>query len=145
MAGIEFKEEDFSYSDISILNMKVDKISPDWLINIYVPNPNTLVYRASLINGQISVESTKEIINAEKVKQMFYMFHIDEKTASSFNWRNAKINAIDKKEQLRILEELTNMDILQFGRYGLWNNKVLIDETIWQAKEIRDVILGSQL
>ena len=140
MAGVKIKEEDFSYSDISILNMKVDKISPNWLINIYVPNPDTLIYRASIINGQISIESTKPISNIEKAKQMFYMFHIDEKTATDFNWRNAKINSIDNKERIDLLNVLGEMGIVQIGRYGMWDNKILIDETIEQSKRVTELI-----
>jgi hypothetical protein len=40
---------------IYITNYKVEKIVPNWMINLYIPDPNTPVYRASILNGICSV------------------------------------------------------------------------------------------
>ena len=121
-----------------ITNYKVEKIVPNWMINLYVPDPLTPVYRASILNGVCSVESMRSLTEEEilTTRNLLSMFHLTEDTPETFTWNTGKVISISKDDREKVLEELHQHRIYQIGRFGLWNRKLLVDSTINQAKEV---------
>lgn len=123
---------------VYITNFKVERIVPDWMINIYIPDPASPIYRASILNGICSVESMKELDGREIVnaKNTLNMFHFADEKETSFVWKTGKVISLSPDDRLKVFEELKRMNIYQVGRFGVWNRKLLIDSTINQSKEI---------
>jgi hypothetical protein len=129
---------------VHITNYKVDRIVPNWMINLYIPDPNSPVYRASLLNGVCSVESMRELNEHEIyfTRNVLGMFHISLEEPEKFTWKTGKVTSISIDDRIKLVEELHKLEIYQIGRFGLWNRKLLVDSTIGQAKAVVDYIDG---
>lgn len=130
---------------VYITNYKVNKIVPNWMINLYVPSLNTLVYRASILNGVCSVESISELNEAQQyeARALLSMFHLDTEKPTQFTWKTGKVLSISKDDRHQLVEELYKSSIYSIGRFGLWNRKLLIDTTIDQAYYVAKHINGT--
>jgi len=130
-------------SPVYITNFKVENIVPNWLINLYVPERYSPVYRASILNNICSVESMKELDDRDvrNVLDMFFMFRIDG-LIERYTWSTGKVISINSDDRSKLVELLANKNIYQIGRFGLWNRKLLIDSTIYQAKQVVKHIVG---
>ena len=127
---------------IRTVNVKVNKIVPNWLINLYVPSLKEKVYRASILNNTMSVESVDEL-NPDDIlnlKKLFKMFYLDVSDPIKYEWKQGKIISISMDERRALIEKFLEKDIYTIGRFGLWNNKLLMDATIGQAKSVIDCI-----
>jgi len=133
-----FQDINFSYIPINILNFKVDKIVPNWLINLYVPDPKQKTYRLSILNNVASIESIDKIPKTEfgQIKELFNMFHLDINGSKSYVWNQGKIVSIDIDTRMKILNHFVPLKVFPIGRFGIWNNKLLIDATINQAYSV---------
>ncbi len=130
---------------VYVTNFKVEKIVPNWLINLYVPQKGIPVYRLSILNNVCSVESISELSPKDtwftrNLIETF--FHLSPEEPEVFTWNTGKVMSITIDERLKVVEELKSKDIYQIGRFGLWNRKLLIDSTILQAKFVVDYING---
>lgn len=136
----EFEDFEFKCNSIEVLNFRVNKIVPNWLINLYVPDRQIPVYRASVLNGQISMESIRKIEEDEfrDLIDTFGMFYIAKDSVERYTWTTGKIMSLSIDQRKRIVESLLPQSIFTIGRFGLWNRKLLIDSTINQAKMITD-------
>lgn len=128
----------FASTPIEITNFRVNKIVPNWLINLYVPSLKTKIYRASILNNIISVESTSkiEVSEYDEVAKLFNMFYIDTSDVGNYKWTSGKVISISSDDRRAICTQLADFDAYSIGRFGLWNRKLLIDSTINQAKAV---------
>ena len=133
-----FQNIKFSCTPINILNFKVEKIVPNWLINLYVPDPKQKVYRLSILNNVASIESIDKILKTEfgQIKELFNMFYLNINGSKNYMWKQGKIVSIDIDTRAKILNHFINLKTFPIGRFGLWNNKLLIDATINQAYSV---------
>lgn len=140
----ELKDIKLECTPVYISNLKVDRIVPNWMINIYVPDLLSPVYRASLLNGVFSVESIRELtqIEIERLPTLFPMFHVNIDGAQKYTWATGKVISISQDERAKLVEMLAERDIYSIGRFGLWNRKLLVDSTIEQAKMVVEHING---
>jgi len=100
------------------------------------------VYRASILNNAMSVESVDEL-NPDDIlnlKKLFKMFYLDVSDPIKYEWKQGKIISISMDERRALIEKFLEKDIYTIGRFGLWNNKLLMDATIGQAKSVIDCI-----
>jgi hypothetical protein len=133
------------YSPVYITNYKVEKIVPNWMINLYIPDKNSPVYRASILNGICSVESIRTLTKGEiwQVKDMLGMFHLSmEEEVKTYTWSTGKVISISMDERYKAQQELEKLGIYLVGRFACWNRKLLIDNTISQSKEVVEKIYG---
>ncbi len=123
-------------SPVYIANYKVERIVPNWMINLYVPDLKTPVYRASILNGICSVESIRELNEHElhSVRDLLNMFHIADGAPEKFTWWTGKVISISVDDREMIERELKKFGIHLVGRFATWNRKLLVDTTINQAK-----------
>lgn len=131
-------------NSIFVVNYTVDNIVPNWMINIYIPDTATKIYRASILNGICSTESTKELSDHDihSVKDFLNMFHINmDKPTEAYNWKTGKVISISPDYRAVLVDVLREVDIYQIGRFGLWNRKLLVDSTINQAKAVVDYLV----
>ncbi len=140
----EITELKLDCAPVYITNYKVDKIVPNWMINIYIPESSTLIYRASILNGVCSVESTKELTDHEvhSCRDFLSMFHLSCNDFQKYKWKTGKVISISKDERERMVDVLAERNIYLIGRFGLWNRKLLIDSTIEQARLVVESISG---
>lgn len=131
-------------SPVYITNFKVVDIVPNWLINLYVPERYSPIYRASILNGICSVESMKELdkTDIKNTIDMFFMFSLVPDSVERYTWNTGKVISINRDDRLRVIEELSKMSIYCAGRFSLWNRKLLIDSTINQSKAIVEYLIG---
>lgn len=137
------KEFDFKSTPINVLNYKVKGIVPNWMINLYVPSPNTPMYRASILNGVCSVELSREAKDAEMTMIPAWLgaFHIDKETPpDSYSWTSGKVTSISIDDRELIVDKLKEVNVYPIGRFALWNRKLLVDSTISQARAVVEVI-----
>lgn len=139
---IQHRDEDIEFikKSIYITNYKVANIVPNWMINLYLPSKELSPYRASLLNGICSVESMEELSKTEIEKTIpsaLSMFDLESVSKTeSYMWKNGKIMSISTGQRKRVVNMLQDMQIYQIGRFGLWNRKLLVDNTINQAKAV---------
>lgn len=128
---------------VYITNYKVERIVPNWMINLYIPDIESPIYRASFLNGVCSVESIRPLTDIEMAKivpSMLGMFHIPFQIAEEAHWPTGKVMSISIDDRARIVDELKSKDIYSVGRFGLWNRKLLVDTTINQSHSIVDYL-----
>lgn len=132
---------------VYISNYRVSGIVPNWLINLYIPNQFTPIYRCSILNNVCSVESVKLLDDRElkQVPEMLNMFHISTDGVQNFTWKTGKVLSISKDDRYHVVSELMEKSIYQIGRFGLWNRKLLVDSTIQQAADCVKFISGNTL
>lgn len=130
---------------IHVANYKVDRIVPNWMINVYIPDASISIYRASFLNGICSVESTKAIDDWEivKIAKFLDMFYLSTNGVQGYEWKTGKVVSISTDDRAELIEILKGKDIYQIGRFGLWNRKLLIDSTINQAKAVVEYLNGA--
>ncbi len=128
---------------VHITNYKVEKIVPNWMINLYIPDKNSPIYRASILNGVCSVESIRPLGNGEtwQARDLLSMFHLVDEDPQKFTWNTGKVISISIDDREKILEILSKVNIHLVGRFARWDRKLLIDSTIDQAKNIVDKII----
>ena len=133
-------------SPVHVSNFEVEKIVPNWMINLYVPDLSTPVYRASILNGICSVESIRPLTKHElhSVRDTLSMFHFKEEEPKTFTWNTGKVVSIDMDDREKLVEILKSHGIYSIGRFGLWNRKLLVDSTINQAKSVVDHLYGEE-
>lgn len=136
-----YTECEFKSNPIHVYNFNVNDIKKNWLINIYFPDPDTPIYRASVMNGVCSTESTKFLTDIEIYLsiQKLKMFNLEDKH-EYYNWNTGKVLSIEPSDRKRLIEELYKQNIFTLGRFGLWNRRLLVNSTINQAHNIADVI-----
>lgn len=128
---------------VYITNYVVERIVPNWMINLYIPDIESPIYRASFLNGVCSVESIRPLTDIEMAKivpSMLGMFHIPFQIAEEAHWPTGKVMSISIDDRARIVDELKSKDIYSVGRFGLWNRKLLVDSTINQSHSIVDYL-----
>lgn len=139
MTGNKFiKSLKLECTPVYITNYKVNKIVPNWMINLYIPDYNNPIYRASILNGICSVESIRELTSEEikEVKYSLKMFHFSTDPPEKFTWSTGKVKSITMDERARMIEELAKLSIYPAGRFAMWNRQLLVDSTINQVAEI---------
>lgn len=138
----KFTDLKFQSTPIDIVNFTIEKIVPNWLINLYVPDPKQKVYRLSILNGVASIESVCKIEKTEYglIKELFKMFHLNIEDPKEYTWSSGKIVSLDIDTRDKILQYFVSMGIFPIGRFGTWNNKLLVDTTINQAMEVSKYI-----
>jgi len=133
LEGYEFKS-----NPIFVSNFPVKGIVPNWMISLYIPEQYIKPYRVSILNGIASLESIEKITekDCEKISHLLKMFHIDTLCPQSYEWKTGKLISLDTDTRKKLIEELAMKKIVQIGRFGLWNRKLLVDSTINQAEAI---------
>ena len=132
---------------VYITNFKVEKIVPNWMINLYIPNNNTPIYRASILNGICSVESIRELRKGEQyyVREILEMFHLCDEDPQYYSWSTGKVMSISIDDRMKLVDELKKNSVYQIGRFGLWNRKLLVDSTINQAKMVVEHLINENV
>lgn len=124
---------------VYITNYEVDRIVPNWMINIYVPALNNPIYRASFLNKICSIESIRELTEDEMknlVKESLKMFYVKTETGHKYTWKTGKVMSISTDDREQIVNQLKEFGIYPLGRFGVWNRKLLVDSTINQGRSI---------
>lgn len=137
------REMELTSTPIHIANYRLEKIVPNWMINLYVPSLTTPMYRVSILNGVCSVEFNCELLDLElaSIPSDLPMFHFAESAPTEkYNWESGKVKSISKDEREKIVDELKEESVYSIGRFGLWNRKLLIDSTIIQARAVAETI-----
>jgi hypothetical protein len=135
----------YKSSPISITNFEVDKIVPNWLINIYIPSQRTSIYRFSILNGIVSIESSGGFANNRDINFFLKKFSLVKDTKKEFEWKTGKVVSIDREERAELIDIFAAFDCFSIGRFGLHNRKLLMDNTIKQAKSIVEHISDSSI
>lgn len=141
-----FEQLKLECNPIYVANYKVNGIVPNWMINIYIPDLRTPIYRASLLNGICSTESIKELTehDTHKVADFLNMFHLNFDSIERYSWKTGKVISISKDDREKLVEILKSHQIYSIGRFGLWNRKLLIDSTINQSKAVVEYLCGAE-
>jgi hypothetical protein len=122
-----------------ITNYKTTNIVPNWMIVLYVSDPKFPPYRISCFNNVISMESMVKLGTADEVIIQYLiggLFEYELDTVSSYVWETGRIFGRNKIERKGMVDMLTNKDIWPIGRFGLWNGKLRMDDTIEQAQRV---------
>ena len=105
---IDFKF-DFKYNPIHVANVGIDNIVPNWIINLYVPEADEPIYRISILNGVVSVESIEQLSDTYIRRKLPYLlkhFQINLDSIEKYDWEKGKIISMDIDSRKDLLEEL---------------------------------------
>ena len=61
-----------------------------------------------------------------------------------YTWKTGKVISISVDDREKVIENLIKKNIYPIGRFGLWNRKLLVDNTIGQAKMVADCLFGEK-
>ena len=139
MLGGEAELSRFKQKELFITNYKTNNIVPNWMIVLYMSDPKFPPYRISCFNNIISLESMAEIQHDDEVVIKYIigeLFDYDLESKSQYKWETGRIFGINKIERKNMVDYLTGMNIFPIGRFGLWNGKIRIDDTIEQAQRV---------
>ncbi len=130
--------------ELFITNYKSENIVPNWLIVLYMSDPKFPPYRITSFNNIISMESMKSLTHEDEVIIKYIigdMFDYKLESKSEYKWETGRIFGINKAQRNEVIEDFSKKNIFPIGRFGLWNGKLTMDTTAWQAKILVDMIV----
>ncbi len=142
ICGLEIRKE-FKHQPVFITNYKAEKIVPNWLISIYISDVKFPVYRITVMNNIISMESLHKLSFEEEaiVKyhlERYFEYKLESKTY--YYWDTGRIWGLNKEDREEVVKMFEKDDIHLCGRFARWDGKLEITATIKQAKEVVDQI-----
>ncbi len=143
LCGIELNAE-FKNAPLFITNYKTEKIVPNWLICLYISDNKFPVYRITILNNIISMESLAKLTLAEEHIIKYHLdryFEYELESKQDYLWDTGRIWGLDKTTRERIVKLFQDDRIRLLGRYGNWDGKLEMTGTILQAKQIINEIL----
>jgi hypothetical protein len=132
-------EENFKSVELFITNYETVNITSNWMIGLYMSDPKFPPYRISCFNNLLSMESLSPIDHDKEVIIKYIigdLFDYELKSKQEYSWKTGRIFGVDKLSRKEIVDALSAVDIYSIGRYGLWNGKLRMDDTIHQAEKI---------
>lgn len=140
------KQEPYKQKPLYITNYKTTNIVPNWMIVLYMSDPKFPPYRISVFNNIISMESMKPLTTADEVIIQYLigdLFEYELDTMSSYTWETGRIFGVNKAARKTLVDRLTGDSIYPIGRFGLWNGKLRMDDTIEQAQRVvATIVMG---
>lgn len=135
------RETDLTFKSIPvyIVNYKTDRIVANWLLGIYISDPQFPPYRITILNNIISMESIKEMTRTEEEIVKYHLgryFDYTLESGQKYTWETGRIFGLSKEQRDKIIYDFAKKDIHLLGRFATWNGKLLLDTTITQAKMI---------
>ena len=130
---------EYKQKSLYITNYRTTNIVPNWMIVLYMSDPKFPPYRISCFNHIISLESMNEITHDEEIIIKYIirdMFDYELESKSSYVWETGRIFGVNKHKRKEIVDALTSHSIFPIGRFGLWNGKLRMDDTIEQAQRV---------
>ena len=114
-------------------------IVPNWLLVLYMSNPNFPPYRITVLNNMLSMESLSELSHEDEIIIKYIigdLFDYDLKTKTAYKWETGRIFGLEPQDRETIIQFFIEKDVYLLGRYSTWNGKDRMDTTIIRAKQI---------
>ena len=140
-----FTELKFDYTPVKVLHIKLS-IPSNIHQTIYFPSPETDVYRITVQNRDVIVESTSD--TSDWLLLLLKAFGLDnvdlDPDATRYDdWKTipiGKISPLDEDLRLRCIMWLTDeYNIFSFGRFSVWK-PLRTDHLIGDIEKIRRII-----
>lgn len=134
----------YKQKPLYITNYKTTNIVPNWMIVLYMSDPKFPPYRISCFNGIISMESMMPLDTADEVIIKYIvgeLFDYGLDTISKYTWETGRIFGVNKASRKELVDRFTKDNIWPIGRFGLWNGKLRMDDTIEQAQRVVGTIV----
>ena len=129
----------FQNRPLHITNYQTTRIVANWLISLYVADDQFPVYRITVLNNTISMESLAALTLEDEYIVRYHLkryLDYDMATRQSYCWETGRIWGLTKAERAQVVRTFAEDSIYLLGRFGLWNGKLLLDNTIKQARYI---------
>jgi hypothetical protein len=145
-AGERFSGIEFQQRPLYITNYTdVKDIVPNWLISLYISDSRFPVYRITVLNKVISMESLVPLSYDDQVITKYHLgryFDYDLKNVHPYTWNTGRIWGLNKDLREAIVGWYAGQSIHLVGRFGQWDGKLTMDTTILQAKKVVKKILN---
>ena len=136
----------YKQKPLYITNYKTTNIVPNWMIVLYMSDPKFPPYRISCFNNTISMESMRALTTADEIIIKYIvgeLFDYELESMTSYVWETGRIFGINKYDRKAMVDKLSANSIYPIGRFGLWNGKLRMDDTIEQAQRVvATIVLG---
>jgi len=136
--------EDFVYHPITVNHFRVS--GSDAHATIYYSDPGLQVYRATLSNETLIVESTQAITDFTDFDVVFESMGISsnaEHTMVNHTQKYGKIGRVDdRKRRSFITGASIQYGIYSLGRYATWRPSVMLDDVLNDIYVIRRLVAG---
>lgn len=155
VTGVASPDSPMKFSENSerpvyVARYKID-MDVDVYQTVYFPMPGMDIYRASITNGVLIVESTSEESlqlygHIHKVLTAFGLCQgdIDFNTVTHHKLERGKIVELPKERRQAMLYRLTReFGIFSVGRYACWRN-ILLDDVLEDIDRVSDLIKASE-
>ncbi len=129
----------FKHKPLYITNYTSKNIVPNWMIVLYMSDEKFPPYRISCFNNVISMESLRELSHDDEVIVKYIigdLFDYDLSSGHKYTWETGRIFGFSKIQRKELLEELAPKGVFPIGRFGIWDGKIRMDDTIRQAHRI---------
>ncbi len=137
-------EKEFKHQSVFVTNYIAENIVPNWLVCIYISDNQFPVYRITIMNNIMSMESLVKLTPADEHITKYHLqryFDYNLESKQDYCWETGRIWGLDKVSREEIVKMFKTKSIHLLGRFGRWDGKLTMDTTILQAKEIINSIL----
>ncbi len=137
----------FNYKPIYVTKYLLYKC--DSYATIYYPGKETFVYRASLNQNELIIESSYKFQDNELgyILDSFGLHAADvrEQVVNNHKQKYGKISEINNDKRNQFITKLTlDHNIYSLGRFATWRPKVMLDDVIDDVQVIRRLIQGGK-
>ena len=141
--GSDYGELEFNHQALNITNYRTKNIVPNWLVGIYISDNRFPVYRITILNNIISMESLTKLTASDEHITKYHLdryFDYELDTKQEYTWETGRIWGLTKDDRNVVVKLFEERDIFLLGRYGEWDGKRTIDTTVIKANQIIDSI-----
>lgn len=132
---------------IYVNNYPTSEIVANWLISLYISDAKFPVYRITVLNNIISMESAGELsVFDENIIKYHLERYFDYELAGvqKHTWKNGRIWGLSNANTVgrnRIVAQFAAVGVHLVGRFARWDGKLRMDTTVKQAQEVVRTLL----
>ena len=138
ICGVDLQKE-FKHQTVYVTNYKTEKIVPNWLVCLYISDDKFPVYRVTVLNNILSMESLKKLSPSEEHIIKYHLeryFEYELESKQDYAWETGRIWGLAKNDREEVVKMFADKNVHLLGRFGQWDGKLTMDTTIIQAREI---------
>ena len=133
--------DNFVFHPITVNRFRID--GSDAHATIYYSDPDLPIYRATLSNEMLIVESTKAVTNFDMVFESMGLTQSNEHVMVNHTQKYGKIGQVDDRKRKAFITGVSlQWGIYSLGRYATWRPSVMLDDVLNDIYVIRRLIEG---
>ena len=138
-------EHELVYKPVHVTNYKNLKIVPNWLVGLYISDPEFPPYRITALGDVLSLESLRALTVEDEHLVRYHLgkhFSYDLDSVTRYEWKTGRIWGLSPSQRDAVAKRFKQYGISLLGRFGRWDGKLVMDTTIVQAQQTVNEIIS---